>query len=192
MKYFDALSELHKKFCLAYIENGCKSVHAARDSGFAGDYHVLSVTACRLLRRNDIRRALDELREANAMSAVEVLDRHADIARGDMQDVTDEHGRYDHAKAKANRKTHLIKAVTSKTYWDKSLNAEVVEVRAELYPADQAQRTIMKHLGLLADIIAVKKLPEDRDELVDLLKQEIERTTGQKVPSAAELEGKAN
>jgi len=126
------------------------------------------------------------------MDATEVLQRHSEIARVNLDDCISEDGRLDLEKARAMRKMHLIKAITTKTYWDKGKKAEVTEVRVEAYNAQQAQQTLMKYHGLLADVIAVKKLPDNAEELAGMLRAEVERTTGLKVPSVSELEGKGN
>lgn len=195
LKTFDALDEREKRFVLAYLANNCIGWRAAKEAGYGNENSSLdvhNVQAVRLLQRATIRAALDEMRETEHMGAAEVLQRHSEIARVNLDDCVDESGRLDLKKARTMRKMHLVKSITTRTYYDKGKRAEVTEVTVTAHNAQQAQQTIMKYLGLLTDVIAVKKLPDNADELAELLRAEFERTTGRKVPSAAELDGKGN
>lgn len=195
LKTFDALDEREKRFVLAYLANNCVGWKAAKEAGYGHEnssYDTHNVQAVRLLHRATIRAALDEMRQTEHMGAIEVLQRHSEIARVNLDDCLDEEGRLDLKKARSMRKMHLVKSITTRTYWDKGKKAEVTEVTVTAHNAQAAQATLMKYHGLLADVIAVKKLPDNAEELAAMLRAEVERTTGLKVPSAADLGGKGN
>jgi hypothetical protein len=194
-KAFDALDDDLKAFVLEYYVQNYDSMRAVEALGWTKDHtNPLSKyqLAQRTMRREGVREALDELAQDRIMTAQDVLSRHTEIASIDMKDVTDETGALDWAKAKRGGKTRLIKAVTTREWFDKGKGAMVKETRCEMHNAQQAQALIMKHHGLLADILKVKDLPTDPDELTALLAKQVERTTGLKVVSAAEKKEKAN
>lgn len=178
------------------MRNNRKRVEAMRVAGYNGTDGSLNVMACRLLKRVHVKSALDELFQDRIMSALDVLSRHSEIAEGSMDDVVDPvTGRFDITRARETGAIHNVKAITSRTYFDKGKGAEVTELRAELYSKDAAQKTIMQYHGLLVNAIAVKKLPKDRDKLVELLRQQIKRVANVDVPptkTAAPAPGKAN
>lgn len=192
---FDALPDDLKAFVLEYFIQNYDAIRAVEALGWTKEHqNPLSKysLAKQTLKREGVRAAIDENMQERIMTAQDVLSRHAEIASIDMKDVTDETGALDWAKAKRGGKTRLIKAVTTREWFDKGKGAMVKETRCEMHNAQQAQALIMKHHGLLADILKVKDLPTDPDELTALLAKQVERTTGLKVVSAAEKKEKAN
>lgn len=184
---FDALPDVDKFFLLEYFRLNGDALAALRSIG-ADEGHTnpgsIRTAAWRMMQRVDIRYAIDEMMQAGVMSALEVLHRHSEIARADVDELVNEAGELDFSKARAGGKTRLIRAVTQRKWWDKGKNAEVTEVRCELHNAQQAQATLAKYHGLLAETIKVKDLPTDRDELLKMLAHHVKRTTGRDVVSA--------
>lgn len=191
-KAFEALSDRHKLFVVHYIQENCNASKAMRTSGLAADHSSSAVTrveAARLLSYPYVRAAIDELMSAEIGSPTESIQRLTIWSRACIDDVVDDEGKLDLAKARENGKIVCIKSITREEWFDKSKGTMVFQVKVELHDAKDAEKTLMKHRGMLNDTINVKQLPEDREELAKLLASELQRTTGKTV---REKKGEAN
>lgn len=186
---FDALADRDKAFVLEYIRCNFDPTATVVSLGLDAEHTNPGsawMTGRLYLGHFGVREAIDEMFIESHMTALELLTRHSEIASADMRDLIDEEtGCLDLKKAMRLGKTRLIKAITTRKWWDKGKGGEMTETRCELHNAQQAQLALMKHRGLFVEAIKVKDLPTDPDELAALLAKQIERTTGQKVSSAA-------
>ncbi|MBS3915585.1 MAG: terminase small subunit [Bacteroidetes bacterium] len=144
--------------------NGTK---AARLAQYEGDNNTLAVTASRLLRNAKVSQYIEDKLAVYAMGVNETIARLAEIARGDVDDVLDEEGKFSLKVARENNKTHLLKKIKtkrtikqSKTEPNEEINnllsddeiepltkqTEIIyeEVEFEMYSAHEAQRDIGK------------------------------------------------
>lgn len=133
--------------------------------------------AIRMTRHPEAKAAIQERYAAMRMETDEVISRQSDIARGDMDDFLDETGEISLERARERKVTHLIRSFARKKFPLKS-GEMAVEDTIQLYPADAAQRTMMKHLGLLTDVALRAYLPKDEQELDKMLEDEIRRIKG--------------
>lgn len=105
------------------------------------------------LKKPEIAQAISERLSATAMSRDEVIMRLADMGRGDINDVLNDDGDLDLAKARRAGKTKLIKKWTKKTKTitkgDSTIDEVVVSV--EMYSALDALDKLGKHHGLFSD-----------------------------------------
>lgn len=88
---------------------------------------------------------------AITMSQEEVRLRLAEMARGDMNDVTSQSGEFDWDTARANGKTHLIKKIKQFERTFKTDKAETIErvLEVELHDAKDALKTIATMHGMM-------------------------------------------
>lgn len=150
------------------------ATRAARDAGYSE--RTASVIGWENLRKPKIKAEIDRRLDEVRMSKAEVLRRISDLAAGDMADfmeitpmgwnvsllMHDENGDLilDEITKKPirNPRTKLIKKLKQKvtTILAKSEDGEdreIIETEIELYPADDALKTLAKHHGLLKDNI---------------------------------------
>lgn len=133
------------------------ATRAAKEAGYSErTAHVIGWENLRKPKiKAEIERRLDEVR----MSKPEVLRRISDIAAGDMGEFLDAEAMgfdLDLKKAKEKGLTKLIRKVKQKTTIfiakkESEEDREVHELEIELYPADDALKTLAKHHGLLTD-----------------------------------------
>lgn len=128
------------------------------------------------LRKPEIKAELDRRLDEVRMSKGEVLRRQSDIAAGDIADfmditpmgwnisllMHDENGELvideQTKRPMRNPKTKLIKRLKQKVTTINSKDGddkEIIETEIELYPADDALKTLAKHHGLLKDNVAL-------------------------------------
>ncbi len=100
----------------------------------------------KLLRKTEIREAIQSRLDEVHMSADEALKLLSDIARGDVGDFVNDFGGVDILKARERGLTRLIKKVRTKTITinGKDEDKEIVDEEIELYPADAALDKILK------------------------------------------------
>jgi phage terminase small subunit len=128
-----------------YFLSGWNATEAARRAGYkANSRHTFEVIGWENLRKPEIAAAITERIQARAMSADEVLDRLAQIARGDMDDfITGE--AIDLNKARLARKMHLVKK------FSRTDGEQATTISLELYNAQQALVDLGRHLKLFTD-----------------------------------------
>jgi hypothetical protein len=141
------LTEMEVIFIERYVThwNGAR---AAQEAGYCPNNPQNARRAAEeILRKADIRAAIDYQMKLIAMEANEALARLASIARGDIADLLTQNletGLWepDIAKAKANDKSHLIKSYSISRQGTVSI---------EMYSAMEALDKIAKHLNLFKD-----------------------------------------
>ena len=153
----------------AFIAEYIKDFNATR-SAIAAGYSQKTARSIgqHLLTLVDIDAAIKAEISERAMDKDEVLQRLADIARGDMADLMDITTMgftlnltiHENGKIIPNPKTKLIKKIKQKvtTHIAKSESdedREVVETEVELYSAQEALNTLGKYHGLLTEKIDV-------------------------------------
>jgi hypothetical protein len=157
----EGLTTKQRLFIESYLANGFNATEAARTAEYKGSDNVLAVTGFENLRNPKISAVVAErINEA----ANEVMARLSAIARGDLQDVTDEDGRFDFEKARHAKKTGLLKKLKRKTSTKKvdvstddeeaeTLETSIVheEVEFEMYSAHEALRDLGKFHKLFTD-----------------------------------------
>lgn len=124
------LTYKERQFVANYLgESAGNATDAARRAGYC---HPMQ-TSNRLLRKADIRAAIDATLDEAALKTDEILSRLSDIASIDMMDFVtiDEEGRHkiDLAKIKKRRRGHLIKKLTPTKY---GLGIELHDAQAAL------------------------------------------------------------
>lgn len=164
----EGLTTKQRLFVETYLSNGFNATDAARVAGYKGNDTTLSAVGYENLRKPQIAAVVSERINEAAMSANEVMARLSAIGRGDLQDVTDESGRFDFDKAKRARKTGLLKKLKRKTTSKKvdtfteggeeDEEKEVIEtsviheeVEFEMYSAHEALRDLGKFHKLFTD-----------------------------------------
>jgi phage terminase small subunit len=160
----EGLTTKQRLFIESYLANGFNATEAARTAEYKGSDNVLAVTGFENLRNPKISAVVAERINEAAMSANEVMARLSAIARGDLQDVTDEDGRFDFEKARQAKKTGLLKKLKRKTAAKKvdvstddeeaeTLETSIVheEVEFEMYSAHEALRDLGKFHKLFTD-----------------------------------------
>jgi phage terminase small subunit len=145
-----------------FIDEYLKTWNGAGSARKAG-YSERSVyeIAVALLANVNVRKEIDERLASSHMSANEVLQGIADIARGDMGDFVDANGMgfsLDMQEAKQRGLTKLIKKIKQKTVIhsgknDSDEDREVHDLEIELYDKLSALEKIGKYHGLF-----IKKL----------------------------------
>lgn len=188
-KKFEALAPQHQAFVLALLRTNGNRSQALRVAGLneghsneTSTQHVASV----MYRRDDVSAAYTELLEENIGSGVESLERMTRMARVTIDDLLDENGKFDVKKARANGSIHMVAGITERKYWDKGLKVEVIQTDVKLHDAKDAEKVLMKYRGMLIDRLKIEDLPEDPKDLTKVLRAELERVTGKKVPPAKE------
>lgn len=181
---FEACTDQEKSFILSYLRANCDSTQAIRASGLDSEHqHPESarLAGWRMVRRENVRAAIEEIQLAQLGSDSELLQRFQRWSRAKMQDVLDDQGRLDLKKAAENGSDITIKAVTTRRWWDKGVQAEMTETRVELHSAPDAAKVLAKHAGLLEDTLRIKGLPSEPSELYQKLAETIARKTGRPV-----------
>lgn len=135
-----ALTGKRRKFVDQYFLCNMNQTKAAIAAGYseASAYNQGS----RLMKNDEVARAIKERMNAMAMEADEVLYRIASHARGSADDVTDENGDLDITKARETGAIHLIKSITKTEISSDSFSKK--EVKFEMYDAQSALVQIMK------------------------------------------------
>ena len=112
----------------------------------------------RLLKNVEVEAAIQTRLNELKMSADEALRLQSEIARGDMADFMDPSTlMLDIRRAKDAGKTRLIKKIKQRTITKLGKNesdedVEIHDLEIELYPADSAQRDILKVHGAYKDL----------------------------------------
>lgn len=181
MSAFDQLSEFHKAFVMAAVKCNFNASAAYRDVKPDAAVLTARTEGHRVINRPDVKAALEEWRLETLGSPTESLARMQMWARASIADVTDEDGNLDLVKARETGAIHAIKSITYKTWFDKGKGAEVTQTTVELHDAKDAEKILMKYHGLLVDVIKVKDLPTNPDELAAWLVKEAQRITGRPV-----------
>jgi phage terminase small subunit len=143
-----------------FIDEYLKTWNGAGSARKAG-YSERSVyeIAVALLANVNVRKEIDERLASSHMSANEVLQGIADIARGDMGDFVDANGMgfsLDMQEAKQRGLTKLIKKIKQKTVIhsgknDSDEDREVHDLEIELYDKLSALEKIGKYHGLFSE-----------------------------------------
>jgi phage terminase small subunit len=110
------------------------------------------------LAKPEIASRIRERMQAAAMDTNEVLYHLAQIARGDMDDVLDDHGTIDLFKARDAGKTNLIKRVKTKSITTADKDGEgsdIFESETEAYDRMRALELIGKHLAMWTERVRV-------------------------------------
>lgn len=130
------------------------------------------------LTKPNIREEIDRLITEHCMGKDEVLMRLANHARGDIDDYLNEQGQFDLAKARAARKTGLIKKLKTKTTARVIMDAETTttEVEFELYDAQSALLNLGKHLDLFSDKLQIK-LEKELKQALEVLEKSLDSNT---------------
>ena len=160
------LTGKQKIFIDAYLSNGFNATEAARTAKYKGNENTLSSVGYENLRKPEISVIINERLNEAAMSANEVMARLSKIARGDVNDLLDDDGKFDLAKARRLKRTGLLKKLKNKrtskrvdsiTEGDED-NRETLEtalvyeeVEFEMYSAHEALRDLGKYHKLLND-----------------------------------------
>jgi hypothetical protein len=142
------LKPRHEKFAAEYVGNGGNGTEAAQAAFPNQNPASAQVTASRLLTNEQIKARIAERAQA-ALDLVdnEVIGGLVEEMRGDITQALDDRGKPDFAMVREKGLGHLIKAVTSKTYFTK--NGDRVEVsRIEFYSSQAAKVQLCKILGL--------------------------------------------
>lgn len=105
------------------------------------------------LTKPDIAEAIQDELTRRCMGKDEVLIRLAQHARGDIDDYLDDDGYFDLRKARAAKKTNLIKKFKTKTTTRLIGEMEVTtkEIEFELYDAQAALQLVGRHHKLFVD-----------------------------------------
>lgn len=176
-------TEPQRRFVLGFIERQLLGsdlkrirIDSMRAAGYAGDNTSLARQAIAILAKPYVRAVIDAWRKSELMGITEMKYRLSGMARASVEDVLDAQGEIIPGMG------WLVKAITYR------YTKAGVEKRVELHDSKDAIKTMAKIEGALADVLAVKNLPEDPAERFKLLTQEIARTTGRKVVSAVSPE----
>lgn len=110
-----------------------------------------------MIGKDSIKGLIQRRISETAMTADEVLHRLAEHGRSDIGEIMTEAGTLDLAKAKAEGKTRLIKAITES---DKGLRVELYDAQAALVQLGRAHSlfTDKTDTTLRAEVRVVKKL----------------------------------
>jgi phage terminase small subunit len=138
-----ALTNKQQAFVNAYLRtfNATKAAIEARYSE-----HTAAAIGSENLRKPQIQAAIRTRMERDAMGTSEVLYHLAQIARGDFDDVSDNHGNLDLIEARRVGKTNLIKRVKNKAIVTE--NSDISETEVEMYDRLRALELIGKHLKM--------------------------------------------
>jgi phage terminase small subunit len=162
----DGLTTKQRLFVEHYLSNGFNATEAVRAAGYKGNENTLSSVGYENLRKPEIAAVISERINEAAMSANEVMARLSAIARGDVNDILDEAGRFDFEKARRAKKTGLLKKLKRKTTSKRvdartegddeeaeTIETSVVyeEVEFEMYSAHEALRDLGKYHGLFVE-----------------------------------------
>ena len=137
------LNHRERAFVLHYASNGWKIKKAVIAAGYKQTPGAASVTGTWLLRKPKIRAAVTAVEKEYHLSAIQVLQRWAEIANVDPSDFLDSKGRISLSAIKA--KGYLLRAIKLKDG-----GVEVIP-----HDAQVALANIAKHLGLLSERLEV-------------------------------------
>jgi hypothetical protein len=182
---FEACSPKEKAFVLAYLRENCDSTKAMVASGLAEKHESDNGTRLagwRLRRSEPVAAAIEEIQLAQVGGSAETLQRFARWSATTIEDVLDEEGNLDLEKARRTGAIHAIKAITTKTWYDKGKGCEVTARTVELHDAKDAAKVLAKNQGLLEDTLRIKGLPSEPDALYQRLAETIARKTGRPLP----------
>lgn len=171
----DALEALSSLKMRAFVEHYVRTCNlngtrAAIAAGYSENdaRHRASM----LLRRTDVKTAVQQLLEEKIMSAEEVEARLGDMARANLEDFLGDDGEFDYAKAKRSGLFHLIKEIK----FDKDGGVQV-----KLHDAKSALDTLAKRHGMLRDHVDItssgqqlQALTSEREKLADLTPEQLE------------------
>lgn len=155
------LTPKERRFVNFYVgKANWNATKAARMAGYAQEsYAYLRTIAYKLLQKQEIRTAIDEILDAETMETREILARLATIARGDIGDLitlvkgpdgTPIDWRFDIVKAKQLGKTKHIKKVKMSPRGN---------VEIELYSPIDALEKLGRYRGLWKTVITVEDEP---------------------------------
>jgi hypothetical protein len=116
------LSVKQQAFCRAYVRNNGNGVQAAREAGYRGTDATLRTVASENLTKPNVKAFLKQIAEDaqksqggsnfSIMCINEALQRTSVLARASLDDILDEHGRFDLAKARRTAGIYAIKRAT--------------------------------------------------------------------------------
>lgn len=185
----DALTTKQRLFVESYLSNGFNATEAARVAGYKGNDVTLAAVGYENLRKPQIASVISERINEAAMSANEVMARLSAIARGDIEDVLDEDGRFDLEKARRAKKTGLLKKLKRKTTAKKvdartegddeeaeTIETSIVyeEIDFEMYSAHEALRDLGKYHALFNERSGSVNLNLTAEELARLSDEELD------------------
>lgn len=146
----DKLTPKQRRFLDAYLtEARWNATRAAKIAGYSE--HTAYSIGWELLRKPEIKAAVNERLAESAMSADEVLGLLADQARGSLEDVLDEEGRFDYAKARDAGKLHLIHQYEVSVEVTGEERPPIEKTKLKLYDAQAALALLARHHKLLTD-----------------------------------------
>src|SRR4051812_20270005 len=129
------LTVKQQAFCRAYVRNNGNGVQAAREAGYRGTDATLRTVASENLTKPKVKAFLKQIAEDaqksqgdskfSIMCINEALLRTSILARASLDDILDERGRFDLAKARRTAGIYAIKRVT----FDRSGKVKSVELR---------------------------------------------------------------
>ena len=151
------MTDRQQAFIEAYV--GPASLNATKAALLAGYEPNRAMQEGHELKKQ-FRAEIDRRLAERGMSAGEVLERFAQIARNDAAEYIEEDGYVNLARMRADGKIHLVKGV-KETQFGKQI---------ELFDPQSALGTLAKHHGLLRDqveITTLGRLSKELDELSD-------------------------
>ena len=113
----------------------------------------------RLMKNDEVLRAIEERMKATKMEADEVLYRMSAHARGSIDDVIDDNGNFSIIKARDTGQIHLIKSITLTEFEGENFSKK--EVKFEMYDAQSALAQMMKVYSL-----TTKPLVENAETII--------------------------
>lgn len=134
----------------AWLESFNKT-EASRVAGYAGNDVTLASIGYENFRKPQIQEYIKRRLDERGMPGDEVLMRYAEIARNDIAIFAEIKSPKDLLQEKYKGKTHLIKKLKARTYFDKRIGEEVTEVELEMYDAKSALDSLAKYHNLLKD-----------------------------------------
>jgi phage terminase small subunit len=145
------LSAKHQQFINEYLT--CWNATEAYRRVYDCSYEAANANGSKLLVNASIADELQRRIDENAMSANEVLALLASHARGDIDDYLSEDGFFDLKKARAAKRTKLIRKFKTRTTTRTMGKAKetTVETEFELYDAQAAATLLGKHHKLFTE-----------------------------------------
>ena len=144
------LTGKQKAFIDHYLANGFNGTRAAEAAGYKGSYSAWGVIAHENLRNPKIKAAIEQAMKDQAMGADEALARIGAMGRGDIRDLMG----LSWTELQGHPQASLIKKVKRRT---KTLlgNVHQEHFEIEMYDAQAAVNTVLKHHGLLKDGVTI-------------------------------------
>lgn len=184
------MSSKHQQFVNEYL----KCWNATR--AYMAVYPKVSESSARRLSSNlltnvDIKAAIQERIDENAMSANEIVQRLGRHARGSLSEfitVSDEDWSVDLQKAQKSENLDLLKKITrtEKTFKIKDKEETTVITTIELHDVQNALTLLGKNQGLFSDQI---KITNELERALDLLEKNLDDDTYDTVLSALSAGG---